>query len=232
MSNLKDIFGEVETILVENQEKRESIRDAAKELEAKVIASMQIIKRIHRGGKYEDTLNEAKENMKFIPELYKNVQKLVPEGAFYKFHDIWRLSTVKCCMIMSFVTFLEKGSLITRKECAEILGLDATQSSTNFHLELEDYLIGVLDTCSELARLAPNSVVAGNMEQPDQIHKFLCDMAEGYSQLNLKNDRLRKRYDVLKYDVQKVESVVYDLQVRGVTKRKKPNVEEEQNMNE
>ena len=33
--------------------------------------------------------------MKFIPELYKNVQKLVPEGAFYKFHDIWRLSTVK-----------------------------------------------------------------------------------------------------------------------------------------
>ena len=34
------------------------------------------------------------------------------------------------------------------------------------------------------------------------------------------------------YDVQKVESVVYDLQVRGVTKRKKPNVEEEQNMNE
>jgi len=136
MSNLKDIFGEVETILVENQEKRESIRDAAKELEAKVIASMQIIKRIHRGGKYEDTINEAKENMKFIPELYKNVQKLVPEGAFYKFHDIWRLSTVKCCMIMSFVTFLEKGSLITRKECAEILGLDATQSSTNFHLEL------------------------------------------------------------------------------------------------
>ena len=120
MSNLKDIFGEVETILVENQEKRESIRDAAKELEAKVIASMQvsksivqtgqersvddgerfqrlfqIIKRIHRGGKYEDTINEAKENMKLIPELYKNVQNLVPEGAFYKFHDIWRLSTVK-----------------------------------------------------------------------------------------------------------------------------------------
>ena len=47
MSNLKDIFGEVETILVENQEKRESIRDAAKELEAKVIASMQVSTPIH-----------------------------------------------------------------------------------------------------------------------------------------------------------------------------------------
>ena len=48
MSNLKDIFGEVETILVENQEKRESIRDAAKELEAKVIASMQVSRSLVR----------------------------------------------------------------------------------------------------------------------------------------------------------------------------------------
>ena len=48
MSNLKDIFGEVEVILVENQEKRESIRDAAKELEAKVIASMQVSTRRQR----------------------------------------------------------------------------------------------------------------------------------------------------------------------------------------
>ena len=62
---------------------------------------VQIIKRIHRGGKYEDTIQEAKENMKFIPELYKNVQKLVPEGAFYKFHDIWRLSTVKVSFLVN-----------------------------------------------------------------------------------------------------------------------------------
>ena len=59
--------------------------------------------------------------------------------------------------------------------------------------------------------------------------------------MNLKNDRLRKRFDSLKvlylpfqslyfnvqYDVQKVENVIYDLQVRGVTaKRKKPEQEE------
>ena len=45
--------------------------------------------------------------MKLIPELYKNVQNLVPEGAFYKFHDIWRLSTVK--VKFKFLTFFQKA---------------------------------------------------------------------------------------------------------------------------
>lgn len=68
-------------------------------------------------------------------------------------------------MLMSFINFLDNGSLISRRKCAKILGLDTIQSTTNFHLDLEDYLFGVLDTCSELARLAPNSVVAGNISK-------------------------------------------------------------------
>ena len=64
--------------------------------------------------------------------------------------------------MLSFLTFLETGALITRSSCAQQLGLADNQSG-GFHLELEDYLIGVLDTCSELARLAPNSVVNGDM---------------------------------------------------------------------
>ncbi|VDK68525.1 unnamed protein product [Gongylonema pulchrum] len=34
--------------------------------------------------------------------------------------------------------------------------------------------------------------------------------------LNLKNDNLRRRYDVLKYDVQRTEQVIYDLTIRGL----------------
>ena len=54
--------------------------------------------------------------MKFIPELYKNVQKLVPEGAFYKFHDIWRLSTVK----VSFNRFGIIGRTSRRGPCITV----------------------------------------------------------------------------------------------------------------
>ena len=36
--------------------------------------------------------------------------------------------------------------------------------------------------------------------------------------LNLKNDNLRKRFDSIKYDLKKVEEVVYDLSIRGLIK--------------
>ncbi len=38
----------------------------------------------------------------------------------------------------------------------------------------------------------------------------------GFRLLNLKNDFLRKKVDAFKYDVQRVENVVYDLTIRGV----------------
>ena len=36
--------------------------------------------------------------------------------------------------------------------------------------------------------------------------------------LNLKNDALRKKFDSIKYDLKKVEEVVYDLSIRGLNK--------------
>ena len=36
--------------------------------------------------------------------------------------------------------------------------------------------------------------------------------------LNLKNDGLRKKFDGIKYDLKKVEEVVYDLSIRGLNK--------------
>ena len=44
-------------------------------------------------------------------------------------------------------------------------------------------------------------------------------MIGGFRLLNLKNDSLRKRFDALKYDVKKIEEVVYDLSIRGLRSR-------------
>ena len=46
---LDGIFAEVEVILNENQEKREAIREASKELESAIIKVVQIVRRIHQG---------------------------------------------------------------------------------------------------------------------------------------------------------------------------------------
>ena len=36
----------------------------------------------------------------------------------------------------------------------------------------------------------------------------------------MKNDTLRKKFDGIKYDLKKVEEVVYDLSIRGLNKTK------------
>jgi Translin family len=41
--------------------------------------------------------------------------------------------------------------------------------------------------------------------------------------LNLKNDTLRKKFDSIKYDLKKVEEVVYDLSIRGLNKPPLPD---------
>ena len=45
---------------------------------------------------------------------------------------------------------------------------------------------------------------------------FVAELDAGFRLLNLKNDSLRKKFDGLKYDLKKIEEVVYDLSIRGL----------------
>jgi hypothetical protein len=68
----------------------------------------------------------------------------------------------------------------------------------------------------ELARLAINSVTLGDYQRPLQISQFVKDVHAGFQILNLKNDSLRRRSDGIKYNVKKVEDIVYDLSLRNL----------------
>lgn len=77
------------------------------------------------------------------------------------------------------------------------------------------------------SRLAVNSVTAGDYSRPLRISAFINELDAGFRLLNLKNDSLRKRYDGLKYDVKKIEEVVYDLSIRGLNKEETPGADGE-----
>lgn len=80
----------------------------------------------------------------------------------------------------------------------------------------EDYLHSVITLVNELARLCPNSIVNSDFTLPLKISKFCKEVHAGFGLLNLKNDSLRKRYDGMKYDIKKMEEVVYDISLRGL----------------
>ena len=76
--------------------------------------------------------------------------------------------------------------------------------------------MALITLIEELSRLATNSVTLGDYARPLQISKFVNELHAGFQILNLKNDSLRRRSDGIKYMVKNVESVVYDLSLRGL----------------
>lgn len=96
-----------------------------------------------------------------------------------------------------------------------------------FHLTIEEYLLALIDLTQDLSRLAPNAVTLGDFDLPMVIAAFVKNLFAGFQLLNLKNDILRKRADAVKYDVKRVEDVVYDLSLRGLVARPHPHAEAE-----
>jgi len=56
-------------------------------------------------------------------------------------------------------------------------------------------------------RFAVNCVINRDFDRPLNISNFIAEVNAGFRLLNLKNDSLRKRFDVLKYDVKRIEEV-------------------------
>lgn len=103
-----------------------------------------------------------------------------------------------------------------------------------FHLTIEEYLQALITLVEELvlpplsslsrhldltavvmqARLATNSVVLEDYDRPKHIARFVKEVHAGFQILNLKNDSLRRRSDGIKYQVKKVEEIMFELSIR------------------
>ena len=212
------MFSSFQIFMADEQETKEHIRNAVRELEQKSREMVAIIQGVHH--------KASRENIHFIcqtvrskfPHVIKDLQQLIvriPAGQYYRYHDHWRLVLQQFVFLVAFVTYLEKEELVSREDVATALGIKIIWNE-GFHLDLDDYLIGVLNLASELSRLCVNCVIAGDYDTPKKIGDFMSDLDAAFRLLNLKNDAVRKRFDGLKYDLKKVEEVVYDLQIRGL----------------
>lgn len=61
-----------------------------------------------------------------------------------------------------------------------------------------------------------NRVIKGDYQAPLSYSIFVKEVALGFGLLNLKNGALRVRYDSIKYEVKRLEEIVYDLSLRGL----------------
>ncbi|KAK4817262.1 hypothetical protein QYF61_006461 [Mycteria americana] len=228
--SVSDMFIALQGVLTADQDIREEIRKVVQALEQTAREILTLLQGVHQGAGFQDSesraaacsrvpkkCQKAREHFGTVRTQLESLKTKFPADQYYRFHEHWRFVLQRLVFLAAFVVYLESETLVTREAVAEILGIEADRER-GFHLDIEDYLSGVLTLASELARLAVNSVTAGDYSRPLRISTFINELDSGFRLLNLKNDSLRKRYDGLKYDVKKIEEVVYDLSIRGLNK--------------
>ncbi|GJJ70062.1 hypothetical protein EMPS_02411 [Entomortierella parvispora] len=197
---------------------KDNIRSAVRELDRTNRNITAVLNRVHSSPKEQVPALCAQARIYFsdIQSHISDLAKIVPSNQYYKYNNLWSGPMQQACFLATLIMYLEHERLITVDELEGFFAVkvDLDNNITDFQISIEEFLHGVVSLTNELSRLAVNAVTAGDYTRPVRIGKFLKELYSGFQLLNLKNDSLRKRFDGIKYDIKKVEEIIYDLTVR------------------
>jgi|TARA_B100001964_G_scaffold244809_1_gene328079 predicted translin family RNA/ssDNA-binding protein len=79
----------------------------------------------------------------------------------------------------------------------------------------ESYLMGLCDLTGELVRKAVNEVINKNFKKAFEIKNLVEEIYGEFLEFNLRNGELRRKSDQIKWNLKKLEDVVFELKLKG-----------------
>jgi len=223
---IQEVFTEYEKYLLEENNRKEKIFNAVKTLEIESRRIYTILQSIHRpGADIPKVVEKCENSFSKMQVLIKEVDSVIPAGSYWKYHNTWNNTLTWISYLASATIYLKTDCLPDKSKVEEMIGI--VSSLQCLKLDIEEYLIGLCHLCNDLSRLAVNSVTNQDFQRPIKIAEFMNSLYTGFRMLNLKNDTLRKKFDAIKYDLKKVEEVVYDLSIRGLNTQPNPLLQSE-----
>ncbi|CAD6888405.1 unnamed protein product [Tilletia controversa] len=213
-----DIVSDFSSLLQQLEDDRavaDTIKENAKAVERAHRLLAAHLNRVH-SAKAQQIAVVVADSAPLLAECRQTISTLtasVPEQQYWKYNGIWNSSFSAIIGTAALAYFLSTGLLLSKDESSKVLGLSQETSSRIF-LSTEEYLHGLVNMINDLSRLAMNAVTVGDYSSPLRMSSFVKEVHAGFQLLNLKNDSLRKRFDAIKYDVKRIEEVVYDLSLR------------------
>ncbi|KAL7901550.1 Translin [Trichoderma sp. SZMC 28014] len=236
------IFSSLEAKLEEETQVRDTLSQIVQRLERAVATAQGLLSRVHSTprARYPALVAQVEAAVKEEAVIINELEKVASQHPYYKYNHKWSRSiqnaigtTIYCAWLGGFPSTSsssepesaskpapEIGRLLTLEEVGAIFSVPTNLKDRDaFHLTIEEYLLSLVDLTQDLSRLATNAVTLGDFQLPLTISAFVKDLFAGFQLLNLKNDIIRKRADSVKYEVKRVEDVVYDLSLRGLIQR-------------
>ncbi|CAG8486443.1 3693_t:CDS:2 [Acaulospora colombiana] len=220
-----NFFEKVDSALGEEANRKDGILCLVREYERTSRNITAILNRVHSAQTEEVIVQAAIEKFEEVKQHLSNLAQVVPYQKFYRYNELWTRTVQTSIFHASFVVYLTSERLITPDEIEPMFGVRVNLKNDlqDFHISLDEFLHGYTMLTSELVSellslLAINSVTLGNYDRPLRISRFVKELFMGFQLLNLKNDALRKKFDGIKYDIKKIEEVVYDISLRKLSR--------------
>jgi len=185
MINKKD-FGKLRNEIHYLDEQREKVIQLSRET---INLSKQIIYSAQRNEINEDLVKTIKAKIKELRKVNFNADTNINSVAFQEYVEA-----------ICFHEFVKRGKIPTSKE----LGVSA-----------EDYLSGICDLTGELVRKAVYDVIHRKFDEAAKIKELVHDIYGEFLKLHMRNGDLRKKSDSIKWNLKKLEEVMYDISMKG-----------------
>ncbi|KAL6857534.1 Translin-1 [Amphichorda felina] len=232
------IFEYLKDKLDEETQVRDTLTQVVQRLERAVANAQALLSRVHSTPRerYPALVAQVETAIKEEVAIIGELNEVASKHPYYKYNSKWARAIQSAIGTALYCAWLgglpteshpaELGRLLTLSDIGTIFQVPTNLKDRDaFHITIEEYLLSLTDLTQDLSRLATNAVTLGDFDLPLVISAFIKDLFAGFQVLNLKNDILRKRADAVKYDVKRVEDVVYDLSLRGLVKRPQADTE-------
>ena len=185
MLNKKE-FGQIRHEMHNLDLKREAIIQASREI---ITISKQIIYAAQRNDlkTASDAIKKIKENVNKLRKINISADTNINSVAFQEYVEA-----------IAFYEFVKNNKIPTKAS----LGVSA-----------EDYLSGICDLTGELVRKAIFDVIHKKFDEAEKIKELVHDIYGEFLKLHLRNGELRKKSDAIKWNLKKLEEVMYDIAV-------------------
>ncbi len=157
--------------------------------------SKQIIYNIHR-----NNLDSAKESSEKIKEELKNIDNITKNNPELASSGSYKVAVQEFVEAICYYEFAANKKIPKKSE----LGINS-----------ELYLLGLCDLSGELVRNGINKASKGEYEEVETIKDLVVEIYENLLQFDFRNSELRRKFDSLKYDVKKLEDVVFQIKLKN-----------------
>ncbi|CAG8451385.1 6708_t:CDS:2 [Ambispora leptoticha] len=209
-------ISDIDTNMEAESNKRDEFHRIVKEYDRTCRNITAILNGVHSAPP-EEIEAIARKALEKFSEVQQHIQSLAQLlNLSSRYNDIWTRTVQTSNFLAAFAVYLLEERFVTTEELQKLCGapVNINNDLQEFHISVEEFIHSLISLTTELSRFAINSVTQGDYNRPIRISKFIKELYNGFQLLNLKNDQLRKRFDSIKYNIKKVEEVVYDVSLR------------------